>query len=97
MVSSPRKKNKRKEIAKESFKTQKARHKLQKRFEVMESQITKEAIEEKTSEIHRWISLHANRRVSLKNKSISLFDENENAALISQKIVKLAKGLKETP
>ena len=93
MVSSQGKKNKRKEIAKESFKTQRAREKLQKRLEMMDSQITKEAMEKKTSEIHRWISRHADRRVSLKNKTISLFDENQNAAVISVKIAKIAEQI----
>ena len=93
MVSSQGKKNKRKEIAKESFKTQRAREKLQKRLEMMDSQITKEAMEKKTSEIHRWISRHADRTVSLKDKTISLFDENQNAAVISVKIAKIAEQI----
>ena len=41
MVSPQGKKNKKKELAKESFKTQRAREKLQKRLEMMDSQITR--------------------------------------------------------
>ena len=93
MVSPRGKKDKQKEIAHESFKTQKARHKLQKRLEVMDNHITKEAVEKKTTEIHRWISRHADRRISLKNKSISLFDENQNAAEISAKVAKVAEQI----
>ena len=93
MVSSRDKKNKRKEIAPESYKTQKAREKLKKRLETLDAQITKEAMEKKTAEIHCWISRHADRRISLKSKSISLFDENKNAVDISSKILKVAEQL----
>jgi len=80
-----------KKLAEESLKTKKAREKLQKRFQSMDEVITKEAIEKKSIEIHRWISRHADKRVSLKNKSISLFDENQNAAEISLKVSKIAE------
>lgn len=95
MVTSGEKKGKKKEIAKESGKTRKAREKLQKRFEIIDSQITKEAMEKKTSEIHRWISRNHSHRVSLKSKSIALFDENKNAAEISIKIAKIAEQLQK--
>lgn len=80
-----------KKHAEESLKTKKAREKLQKRFQSMDEVITKEAIEKKSIEIHRWISSHADKRISLKDKSISLFDENQNAARVSQKISKIAE------
>lgn len=95
MVSLPEKKDKRKELAQESLKTKKAREKLQKRLEVMDAKMTKEALEQKTIEIHRWISRHADNRIPLREKSISLFDENENAADISQRISKLAEQLQD--
>ena len=57
----------------------------------MDEVITKEAMERKSIEIHRWISRHADKRISLKDKSISLFDENQNAAEVSQKISKIAE------
>ncbi len=84
-----------KQVAEESLKTKKAREKLMKRFKDMDSQISKEALDKKSIEIHRWISRHADRRITLKDKTISLFDENENAAKISQKILKIAEKLLE--
>ncbi|NGX37253.1 MAG: hypothetical protein K1000chlam2_00407 [Chlamydiae bacterium] len=93
MVSLPENKNKKKTIAEESLKTKKAREKLLKRFETMDAKITKEALERKTIEIHRWISRHADRRITLKDKTISLFDENQNAVEISLKVSKLAEKI----
>lgn len=90
MVSLPQKKDKKKDIAEESLKTKKAREKLKKRLEILDAKITKEALAKKSIEIHKWISRHADNRIQLKEKSISLFDENENAAALSQKIIKLA-------
>lgn len=60
----------------------------------MDAKITKEALNQKTIEIHRWISRHADRRIALKDKAISLFDENQNTAEVSQKISKLAEKFK---
>ena len=93
MVSLPENKNKKKEVAKESYKTKKAREKLQKRLDTMDAKITKDAIERKSIEIHRWISRHAERRIALKDKSISLFDENQNAAEVSLRIAKIAETI----
>lgn len=84
-----------KQIAEESLKTKKAREKLLKRLKEQESRITKEALDKKTIEIHKWISRHADQRVTLRDKTISLFDENQNAAEISQKILKIAEKLHE--
>ena len=84
-----------KRLAPESAKTKKARAKLQKHWADVEKQITPEALKQKTDEIHVWISRHAHHRVHLKNKNISLFDENQNAAKISQKVTSLAQKLKE--
>lgn len=95
MFSLPEKNDKKKKLAEESFKTRKAREKLKKQFELFDAQITKEALQKKTNEIHQRISRHANHRVVLRNKSISLFDENENAAEISQRIAKIAQKIYE--
>lgn len=84
---------KKKELAEESLKTKKAREKLKKRLESMDTQITREAIDRKSIEIHRWISRHADRRIALKDKEISLFDENQNAASVSLKISKIAEKI----
>lgn len=91
------KKDKKKALAEESLKTKKAREKLKKRFEMMDAKITKEALEQKSIEIHRWISRHADHRVPLKTKSISLFDENENAVETSLKISKLVEKMQQAP
>lgn len=89
-MSSPSKK----EIAPESYKTKKAREKLKERFKLMDAKITKDAIDKKSIEIHRWISKYADQRIALKDKDISLFDENQNAAEVSQKISKLVDRYK---
>ena len=82
------------EIAEESIKTKRAREKLKKQLAAIDKKMKGQTPEKKLVEIHRWISRHADDRVVLRNKSISLFDENENAALISQKITKLAEQVK---
>lgn len=82
-----------KEIAQESLKTRKAREKLKKQLENIEKKITPQALERKTIEIHRWIQRHASQRIVLKSKAISLFDENQNTAKLSQKIIALAEKL----
>ncbi len=84
-----------KQIAEESLKTKKAREKLIKRLRELDDKITKEALDHKSIEIHRWISRHADQRITLRDKTISLFDENQNAAQISQKILKVAEKLLE--
>ena len=93
MVSVPEKKDKKKLVIEESIKTKKSREKLRLRLDNIDAKITKEALAKKTIEIHRWISRHADQRIVLKDKSISLFDENENAADISQRISKIAEKM----
>ncbi len=86
-----------KRLAPESLKTRKAREKLQKHWDDVEKKITPESLREKTDEIHRWIARHAQYRVPLKDKKISLalFDENQNAARISQRVTAIAQKLQE--
>ncbi len=84
-----------KRLAPESVKTRKAREKLQKHWDDIEKKITPESLKEKTDEIHRWIARHAQYRVPLKEKKISLFDENQNAARISQRVTLIAQKLQE--
>ena len=81
--------------AEESYKTKKVREKLKKHLAKIDSQITQQELNRKISEIHRWISRHALSRVSLKNKSISLFDENQNTAKSSQRIIGLISELQK--
>lgn len=84
-----------KEIAEESIKTRKVREKLKKQLESFDQKITAPALEKKLTEIHRWIERHASQRVVLKEKSISLFDENRNAAEFSQRVSTLVEKLKQ--
>ena len=81
------------EFAEESPKTRRARLKLQKQLEDTDKKITPQALKQQSIEIHRWIARHAGQRVALRSKSISLFDENENAAELSQRISKLAQQI----
>lgn len=84
-----------KRLAPESAKTRKAREKLKRHWIDLEKMITPEALRDTVDEIHRWIARHAHQRVHLKNKNISLFDENQNAVQISQRVKTIAKKLKE--
>jgi phosphate uptake regulator len=88
-------KERKKLIAEESLKTRKAREKLKKQLDAFEKKITPQALEKKAIEIQRWIARHASNRVALKSKSISLFDENQNAAGLSQRVGVLADQIKK--
>jgi hypothetical protein len=94
-MASSSEKEKRRLIAEESPKTRKAREKLKKQLNALEKKITPQALERKTIEIQRWIARHASSRVALKTKSISLFDENQNAACLSQRVGQLADQIKK--
>jgi hypothetical protein len=82
-----------KQLADESQKTQKAREKLKKKLQDNDKKITPQALKKKSVEIHHWINRHAKHRIILKSKSISLFDENQNTARISQRIRTLVDQL----
>ena len=82
-----------KKLAEETDRTTKARNKLKKRLGALDDKVTDEALGKKTDEIHRWISKHATNRVVLKQKSISLFDSNKNAAKMSAKLQKMADSI----
>lgn len=83
----------RKRIAPESIKTKRAREKLRKRWEEQSRFITEAALTETIEKIHTWIAVNAPNRVPLKEKSIRLFDQNQNAAALSQKVQAFAKKL----
>jgi hypothetical protein len=87
-------KDKKKIIAEESPKTRKARLKLKQQLDEAQKQVTPQALEKKSIEIHRWIARHASHRVVLRSKTISLFDENQNAATLSQRVSLIAEQLK---
>ncbi|MBS3904281.1 MAG: hypothetical protein KGZ39_03020 [Simkania sp.] len=82
-----------KDHAPESAQTQRAREKLRRYFDDLDKKITRQALEKKSVEIHRWIARHAHHRVVLRSKTISLFDENQNTAKQSLRIAKIAQTL----
>lgn len=84
-----------KKLALESEKTKKAREKLRKKLESLEQKITPQALERKSVEIQRWIARHAPQRTVLKQKTISLFDENKNTAEVSLKVAKFAMNIQK--
>jgi hypothetical protein len=94
-MASSSEKERKKLIAEESTKTRKAREKLKRQLDAFEKKVTPQALEKKAIEIQRWIARHASNRVALKSKSISLFDENQNAAGLSQRVSLLADQIKK--
>ena len=90
------KEKKQKDLADESLKTKKTREKLKKHIQVFDKKLTPHLLKQKNHEIHRWISFNAADRISLKRKDISLFDENQNTAALSQKVSELITHLKKT-
>jgi len=83
------------QIADESPKTRKAREKLKRQMEALDKKMTPQALKKKSIEIYRWIERHAQHRVILKSKSICLFDENQNTADLSQRVIQLTEKLKK--
>ncbi len=81
--------------APESLKTRRAREKLLKRWEAEKGLFTREALEETVGKIHKWIADNAKHRIQIKEKSIKLFNQNQNAALISKKVQQFAEKLQE--
>jgi hypothetical protein len=77
----------------ESKKTQKIRDKIIETWESDNCSITPQAIEEAREKIHKWIADHSHERVSIKNKNIGLFNENQNSAEASRKVQQIAKQL----
>ena len=84
---------KRKRIAPESVKTKRAREKLQKQWEEQDLLITETALADTVDKIHKWIAANATHRVSLREKDIRLFDQNQNAAALSRKVTLFATKL----
>ena len=79
----------------ESEKTRKARKKLEERMQTLEKKVTKEALKETSESIVRWIDRHAHNRLAVSDKSISLFDKNQNSASPSKEILKMQSSLEE--
>jgi hypothetical protein len=79
----------------ESVQICKAREKLKKRMEALEKKMTTQALEKKSLEIHRWIAKNSSERVVLYSKNISLFDENQNTAKVSQRVSTVAEKIQK--
>ena len=84
---------KRKRIAPESIKTQRARRKLQKQWEQESRLITKEALDQTVNKIHKWIEANVKNRVVLKNTGMRLFNQNQDAAPLSKKVKQFAEKI----
>jgi hypothetical protein len=78
--------------AKESAQVKKARKKLKQQLDTEHKRITKEALDKMTESIQRWISRHANERLPLKDKSFTLFDENQHSARTKSKFIQHLLG-----
>jgi hypothetical protein len=85
--------DRRKRIAPESTRTKRARDKLRKQWEEQDLLITESALADTVDKIHKWIASHAVNRVRLKRKDICLFDQNQNAAVLSKKVQLFAEKL----
>ncbi|MEI6242352.1 MAG: hypothetical protein WCP39_02980 [Chlamydiota bacterium] len=85
----------RKGLVNESAKTRKAREKLKLQHRIQDEKITSEALDNTTEDIRRWISKHASNRVILRDKNISLFNENQNPAKISRTIESVFQKIKK--
>lgn len=82
--------------AKESRQVQKARRKLKHQIAEENKHMTPKALQKMRRVIEYWISRHYQDRVTLKNKEISVFDENKHPAKIHSKfITNLMKNIKQ--
>lgn len=74
--------------AKESRQVEKARRKLKLQIQEEHQLVTEAALHKVSQDIKNWISRHAEERIKLKQKDISLFDENQHSAKIHSRYVK---------
>lgn len=86
---------KKKRIAPESIKTKRAREKLLRQWEEQDLLITESALADTVDKIHKWIASNATHRVQLKEKDIRLFDQNQNAAVLSRKVTQFAQKIRD--
>lgn len=74
--------------AKESKQVEKARKKLKLQIQTEHELLTATALQKVSQDIKTWISRHAQDRIKLKQKDISLFDENQHSEKIHSRYVK---------
>jgi len=82
-------------VAEESPKTKKVREKLKRHLDAIDEKVTKQSLERKLIEIHRWLEKRHTDRVVLSKKRVAIFDENQNSAHISQRVAKFAVKLQK--
>lgn len=66
--------------AKESKKVQKVRKKLEKVLNEEHAHFNSETLREVRNTIHKWIARHEPERISIENKTFTLFDENQHSS-----------------
>lgn len=82
--------------AKESVQIERARKKIKQQLTSAEKRINTEALEEMSKLIQRQLQRHAKDRISLKDKTVTLFDENQHSAQTESKFVnRLLKQIKQ--
>jgi hypothetical protein len=77
----------------ESKKMVKIRRKLEAQMASLDGKITVDSLNRMKEEIAEWIGRHGSHRTNLVNKSLALFDGNQNPKKPSSAIVKLYKQL----
>ncbi len=82
--------------AKESAQIAKARKKLKQQIVEEHKHINEHALQEMRKVIQHWIARHEQERVDLKDKTITLFDENKHTVQPKSKFISsLMKNLKQ--
>ena len=66
--------------AKESKVVQKVRKKLEKVLNEEHAHFNSETLREVRKTIHKWIARHEPERISIENKTFTLFDENKHSS-----------------
>ncbi|MBT3394274.1 MAG: hypothetical protein HN411_04100 [Waddliaceae bacterium] len=70
------------------------RRKLEKKLSEEKKLFTEEALKKASYSMRMWITRHAGKRISLKDKDIKLFDNNKHTAKISSRYInKLRKQI----
>lgn len=73
--------------AKESAQVKKYRRKLKKQMESENAQMNEAALRKVKETIQQWIARHQSERINLRDKTISLFDENRHSAQTESRFV----------
>lgn len=82
--------------AKESVQVDKIRSKIKDQIAEQNSLTSQEALRKSAREIYDWLNRNASERVSLKDKSVVIFDKNQHPAQQSRYIKKMLHQLQKT-